>query len=192
MFQQVSLSAVAFSNWIPVDYRQYPPNVGVNVEVPSTVTGTYNVEFTTDPLLGVGNRFMLFDAQIPTSITRAATVATVVLPNHGLDTDDAIIVRSSNFPPGNGQTTALDGYFAVASVVDLNTFTYTVANSGITTASQFVEIIPTRVVIGSSMSALTTSFSGNFGFPIRAVRLNVTAYAGTGAITLQVTQGVTG
>lgn len=177
----VTLSAIGKSEWQPLDYRQRPPFVTVNVLVPSTITAiTYNVEYTNDDLLGV-------TTVTPTSITRSTTTATVVSPSHGLNVGDSIRVFRTGFP--DNQATSLDGLFSVASVTDLNTFTYTVANSGVSAGSAVSYYIPMRVTVLSSFSAKTASLDGNISFPCRAARLNVTAYTGTGAATLMLTQG---
>lgn len=47
--QKITVSAVAASNWIPVDYKQSPMNVGVACVVVSG-TATYTVEYTFDDI----------------------------------------------------------------------------------------------------------------------------------------------
>ena len=43
----VTLSATGTSAWIPVDYRQAPFNIGVQIDVTGTITG-WTVEVTMD------------------------------------------------------------------------------------------------------------------------------------------------
>lgn len=191
MYQSVSLNAVGVSEWVPLNYRQRPPEVSLDVIVASTVTGSYNVEYTYDDLMGEGNDFMNISLVVPTSITRAAAVATVVSPAHGLNVGDSIRVINTGFPNGTlgAGATSMDGLFTVASVVDFNTFTYAVANSGITTASTWAKYIPMHVFSLTAFAAKTATQDGSLTQPVRAVRLHVLTYAGTGNVTLQVTQG---
>lgn len=191
MYQSTTLGAVGFSEWVPLNYRQRPPEVQVNVVVPSTVTGTFSVDYTNDLVLGEGNDFSLLAWVVPTSITRAAAVATVVQPNHGMNVGDSVRVANSGFPNGTlgAGATTMDGLFTVASVVDANTFTYAVTNSGITTASTWARYIPMHVFTPTALSGKSASTDATLTFPCRAVRLRCTAYAGTGLIAMTVTQG---
>lgn len=174
-------NAIGSTEWLPLDYRQRPPTVTINVLVPSTVSAvTYSVDYTNDDLMGNTKVF-------PSSISRTTTTATVVSPLHGLNVGDSLRVLGTGFP--NNQATTLDGLFTVASVTDANTFTYTVTNSGVTAASSQTYYIPMRVTTLSSFSGKTASFDGNVAFPVRAVRLRVTAYTGTGNVLMEVTQG---
>jgi hypothetical protein len=70
-------------------------------------------------------------------------------------------------------------------VVMSGTLTYTVEHT-------FDNIFDTAVTPtwfpNTSVSAETTSVDGNYAFPVRAIRLNVTAYT-SGAATLTVLQG---
>lgn len=174
-------NAIGSTEWLPLDYRQRPPTVTINVLVPSTVTAvTYSVDYTNDDLMG--------NTKVsPSSITRVTTTATVVSPLHGLNVGDSIRVLGTGIP--NAQATSLDGLFSVASVTDANTFTYTVANSGVTTSSLQAYYIPMHVTTLSSLSGKTATADGNVAFPVRAVRLRVTAYTGTGNVLMEVTQG---
>ncbi len=192
MFQQVSLGAVGISPWVPLDYRQRPFDAGLQVQVPSTVTAvTYNLEVTTSRQsktpAGIGNG----DNVIPTSITRATTVATVVTPFlHGLNVNDSVIVFDSNptsSPNADSPLTSLDGQFLVASIINDTSFTYTVANSGTAAAGNFVSYIP--LFHQPIITGQTTAIFAGLNSPATAVRLNVTAYTGTGNVIMNVIQG---
>jgi len=196
MFQQVSLTAIGISPWVPLDYRQRPFNVGIQVQVASTVTAVgFTVEVSTSRWsktpAGLGGG----DNVIPTSITRVTTVATVVTPfNHGLNVNDTIIVFDSDptsSPNADSGATTLDGTFLVASVVSATSFTYTVVDSGTGAAGNFVSYIP--IFHQAASTALTGATASLFAAladqPATAVRLNVTAYTGTGPVTMNVIQG---
>jgi len=174
-----SLSGTGFAV-IPTDYRQRPPNIQLDVEVPAG-GATYSVLYTNDDILSVTSNV------IPTSITRVTTTATVVSPLHGLNTGDLVWVFNTGYP--NFQATSLDGGPFAITVTDQNTFTYAVANSGVTTGYQFSYYIGAHVFPAAALTAQTTRKDGNIAFPCSAVILNVTAYTGPGPVLMQVTQG---
>jgi len=167
----VTVSSAANSAWIPLSNKQTPFNVSLGVTLDNAASGiTYSVQHTFDQL---GNK------QYPASITRSGTVATVTLTAHGLRVGDSVIVAAAGAP--------LDGTYAVASVVDANTFTYTVANSGATAASPGAWLIPLRVFNHDVLAGKVVSAQDNYAFPITAVRLSLSAW-GAGSATLTVTQ----
>ena len=166
-----TLSAAGFGAWIPLDYLSTPFNVGIGVTLSDGATLTYDVEHTFDDI---------FNRRPISALSRAATVATLdFLENHGLVAGDWIQVDSAGAP--------FDGGFAVATVVDANTITYTVANSGPTEAApaSFARVVTARVFDHEFLVAQTTNGDGNYAFGCRACRLNVTAYTdGEATITI--------
>lgn len=105
------------------------------------------------------------------SLVRAGTVATVVDTDHGLSVGDCAIIQGSG-------SSNLDGERAVASVVDANSYTYTVANSGALTSYPGVRATNLRVFDHATMTAMTTRTDGNYAFPPQLIRLFCTAFTG--------------
>lgn len=176
MLYQVSISGTGNSGIIPVDYRQRPFNITVRAIVPSTETATFTVYQTTDNVLGPVNTV------VPTSISQVTTTATVVSPNHGLNTTDWIRVMYSG-------STKLDGFYPVASVTDKNTFTYTVT-SGSDTGGANTVYIPYRMVAITALSAKTATTDATIVAPVTGLLMNVSAHGGgTGNLIFEVLQG---
>lgn len=166
----VTVSAAGASQWIPLDVYRNPFSVSLGCTISSGATLTYAVNHTFDNP---------WDMQ-PVKLTRVTTTATAVLPAHGLvATTDSVIVEGAGAP--------FDGTYAVASIVDANTFTYTVANSGLTT-SLGGTVSRMRTFIHSSITGKTANSDGNYAYPVAAIRLNITSYT-SGNVTLAVTQG---
>jgi hypothetical protein len=153
--------------WHMCDFRANPFSVAFQVDIAGN-TGTYTVEH------GFCN-MVLEDC----NISRSTTTATVTLANHGLAVGDSIVVSNGGAP--------LDGTYAVASVTNVNVFTYTVANSGATTANG-ARILRIRVMPHSSIAAQTTSKDGNYAYPVQFVRARCTV-AGAGNYYFTVNQG---
>jgi hypothetical protein len=191
MYQSASIGATGFTEWVPLNYRQRPFETSIEVIVPSTVTGTFTVDYTYDDLLGEGNDFAPLSLVIPTSVSRTTTTATVVSPLHGLNVGDSIRMLYTGGVRGNAAfgATSMDGVFSVAAVTDANTFTYAVANSGVTAGSPWSRYIPMHVFSLAALTAKSASTDAAFDNPVRAVRLRCTAYSGTGNITMTVLQG---
>lgn len=74
-----------------------------------------------------------------TSLTRTGTTATAVVPGHGLTTGNTIKIL--------GAIQTAYNVTATATVVDANTFTYTVAGSPVTPATGFIELLPRRATV---------------------------------------------
>lgn len=78
-------------------------------------------------------------AKTVTSITRSGTVATATVPGHGmLEPGEEFAMEGATDANFNGTTRT------VASILDADRFTYTVANSGATTASGTITCYPRR------------------------------------------------
>lgn len=165
----VVVGSATFSQWIPVDSYINPISISLGCTISSGATLTYQVQHTFDSPWNMRQCVL----------SRSSTTATVTLADHGLVVGDSVLVEQAGAP--------FDGTFAVASVVDANSFTYTVLNSG-STGTYEGKIAPMRVFPHSSVTAKTTNSDGNYAYPVAAVRLNVTAYT-SGKVTLNVTQG---
>src|SRR5262245_42541994 len=137
----VRLSALGSSEWVVVD--RYTPGfvVGLGAKLSSNGNLTYSVEHTFDNILQ--------DFKPSSTITRAATVATIPITNHGLAVADFVRVLGAGAP--------FDGSFAVATVPDQNSVTVTVLNTGPTTASIDATVCTGRVFAHDTLAVKTTS-----------------------------------
>ena len=160
-----TLSAAGVSNWIPLNTHAINPTVGLAVVLNSTGNLTYDVEHTFSDLANVQD----------ITISRTTTTATVTHVAHGLVTGDCSVIMNTG-------TTNFDGNRTV-TVTDADTYTFTCANSGVTTASG--KAVPLNVFNHGTLAAQTTSQDGVYDAPISACRLNVTAYT-AGNATLHV------
>lgn len=166
------LSATGFAPWIPVNREQVAFNVSLGVAYSSDGNATVAVQHTFDDLWREYTDF---------SAARVTTVVTVTQTNHGLSTSDWVYVKN-----GGGN---FDGFFAVASAPSSSTFTYTVANSGITAPSSSITLQKARVRNHLTMVGMTASGDGNYISPVVAVRLSCSVYA-AGFVELMVNQGM--
>lgn len=168
---EVLVTAAGNSPWIPVDSQQSPFYIGLGVMPTSLASLTYSVQHTFDT----------FDGTHPVTIARSGTVATVTDTAHEASVGDSVFIRNS----GDAN---LDGTYDIASIVDANTFTYTVANTGATAGLPMTEGDVARVFNHSTLVAQTTRMDGNYQFPVAMVRLKVTTYA-SGQVSMVVMQG---
>ena len=169
--QRVSLSAAGLSPWLNIN-RMAQGNFGValGVKLSSGASLTYSVQHTSDPL---------WDPTKEWSASRATTTGTITKTNHGLSVGDWVQMDAA---------APFDTAYAVASVVDANNFTITVANSGATAVARGASNLWTaRVTETSGMSGQTTSKDGNYMVPPTACRLAITSYT-SGFATLDVRQ----
>lgn len=104
----------------------------------------------------------------PTSITRVAALATVVDPGHNLVNGSTIFVGGAGAP---FDTPAIG---ADVTVVDANSYTYAVANSGPLAAQVGGSLAHLRWFNHATLAAMNASANGNLAFPTRACRLNIT------------------
>lgn len=159
--QRVTLSAAGFSPWLNIN-RLPRGNFGValGVELSSGATLTYSVQHTTDPL---------YNAQTQEwSASRTTTTGTITRTNHGLSAGDWVQMDAA---------APFDTAYSVASVVDADNFTITVANSGATAVARgAANLWIARVRETLDMSGLSASAEGNYAFPPTACRLIITAY----------------
>lgn len=167
-------AALGNSAWAPLNQVQAEFGVGLGASITSGANLTYKVEHTFDDP-GPDKRHLV-------SISRAATVATVVDTDHRLSVADSVVVT------GTGSA-VLDGTFDVATVVDANTYTYTVANSGPTVDQGNSYLNSFRVYNHATIIAQTGRIDGNYAFPVQAIRLVVTAFV-SGKVDLTILQGM--
>lgn len=168
--QSVSLSAAGFSSWLNVN-RMPQGNFGVAFagEISSGATLTWGVQHTYDPL---------YEPTIEWSASRTTTTGTITRTAHGLSVGDWVEMDAA--APFNRA-------YSVASIVDANSFTVTVANSGATSVAKGASNLWTARVVDHSVTAKTTSFEGSYAVPPTAIRLNVSAYT-SGNVSLNVIQ----
>ena len=174
--QVVRLDNVGTSQWLFVDPRRnqdFQVSLAVTLDVSSTLT--YDVDLTYD--LNTVERWQ------DVSIARVTTTATVTLIGHGLATGDNVQVFDTNFI-GHNPESNLEGRFDV-TVIDKDNFSYTVANTGQTSA--IGRIISFRVFKHPTLQGDTAAEGGTQDSPVAAARLNVTAFT-QGAATLTVLQ----
>ncbi len=158
--QQVRrLSAAGYSSWMFLDTRRKWFGASISVKLSSGASLTYSVQHTFDNLR---NMFTDFTA------TRVTTTVTVTKVNHGLSVGDYVYQEGAGAP--------MDGDHVVASISSLDVFTYTVANSGVTSAPNS-RMATARVFPHSTLAALTASGDSNYMFPPAASRLYVSTYA---------------
>lgn len=174
--QVVRLDDLGFSQWLPVDNRRFSTEfqVGLQANLDDLSDLTYNVEVTKD----------LFSKERDQrcTIARVTTTATVTLIGHGLKTGDNVIIFDTNYTNHNPELN-LEGSLNV-TVVDKDTFTYTVVDTGQTSA---IGRIITFVVNQTNISGETLAVTDSTTDPVSAFRLNVTAFT-AGAVTLTVLQ----
>lgn len=175
--QVIKQSAAGSSKWLFVDNRRFSSDfeLGLQTTIESGATLTYDVELTTDRNTNVRWK--------KASISRTTTTATVTLANHGLKTGDNVIIFDTNYTNHNPETN-LEGSFDI-TVTGVNTFTYTVTDTGQTAA--ICRLISFNVFDHADIAAETTAQQGVQSTPVSAVRLNVTAFT-DGFVELTVLQ----
>lgn len=164
---KLSTAAVGATPWHMLDYKKNPFTVAFQVDIAGN-TGTYTVEH------GFCNM-----VKRSASISRSTTTATATLKDHGMAVGDSVVNEAYDAP--------FDGTYAVASVTDVDTFTFTVANSG-SSASATGRTLSVRVMPHSSVAAQTTSKDGNYAYPIQFIRCRCTV-SGAGNYQFTVNQG---
>lgn len=170
----INRAALGPSPWVPMNYLQNAFGVGLGAVISSGATLTYKVQHAFDDPWA--NRRQV-------SIARAGTVATVTDINHKLSVGDTIWVVGSG-------SSNLDGEYDVATVVDANSYTYTVVNTGATASeANHTWLSSVRAFDHATVVGETTDMDGNYAFPIRLIRLNVTAYT-NGNVDLMILQGL--
>jgi hypothetical protein len=170
----LTMAAQGNSQWAPVNSLQIAFAIGLAVVPSSGASLTATVQHTfDDPTI---------DRRHPIVIARAGTVATVTDTNHGLSVGDSAVIT------GSGDAN-LDGDREVATVVDANNYTYTVANTGATSGQTGVTAANFRVFNHATLAALVARTDGNYAFPVAAVRLRLPTYS-SGRCELIILQGM--
>ena len=164
-----SLGAAGFTDWLPIDRNQIDPKVGFGVTLSAGANLTYSIQHAyEDPA-----------AKVQVFLTRVTTTATMKKVGHKLRVADSVIVDAA---------APFGGTFAVASVVDADNITYTVANSGATKDTGMAAGL--RPFSHADVAAETTDQNGSYLFPISAMRLIITAFTGGTATLTMVQTGV--
>jgi hypothetical protein len=162
----VRLGAVGQSPWIPVDWLKNTFSIGL-VGIPSSnATLTWGVQHTFDDPGPEG--------ALPVSFSQTTTTITVTdlrqvssIAGHGASVADSVVLTSTQ--------AGVDGTYAVATVTSQSVYTLT------STVSQSASGANARANIlrpfnHATMTGQTGRLDGNYAFPIRALRLIVTAY----------------
>lgn len=148
----ITLGAAGFSPWLPLNYLQNQFHVGLAYTLSSGASLSARVQHTLDE---VGD-FAL------NAISRVTTTASVTRPAHGLLAGDYVEIRNSG-------AANLDGRYAIAAITSADVFTYTVANSGITSA--LAEVATGRVFTHPVLVGMISRQDSNYNWPVRAIRL---------------------
>jgi hypothetical protein len=169
------LSAAGYSPWVMINRVQSSFKVGLAVVLSSGAALTYSVEYSMDNPNDPVNLRQDF------VLTRTTTSLNVKWIAHGRSVGDWVKLWGN----GGGQ---LDGEYQIATVVDVDNFTVTVANSGPTAGNGTGWIQSMRVYTHAAMVSLAASSSGDFSSPVIATRLHVITYT-SGTADFEVIQG---
>jgi hypothetical protein len=180
-----TLAAVASSPWIIPGPMQETPGLGLALTFSSNANMTVSVQHTLDD-----------PEQNPRTVTlaRAGTVLTITDTAHNLIVGDNIVLSNPTNDPNNiwsgGGPPAVGTSYDVATIVDQNNYTVTVANSGSAAGAGAVRSF--RVFNHSILAGVTGApparSDGNYAFQIAATRLKCTVWT-AGTVTLTVQQG---
>ncbi len=175
--QVVTRNEAGTTKWLQVDNRRHGTEFNTSLAVTFDTDGnlTYDVDLTYDRF--DQNRYQ------KVTLARVTTTATATLVGHGLVTGDNVEIFDTNYTNHDSETN-FEGSFDV-TVVDKDTFTYTVANTGATSA--IGRAITFRVVKHPTLQGDTSAQVGIQNEPVSAVRLNITAFT-AGSATLTVLQ----
>ena len=144
--------------WIPVSRQSYG-TAGFTIHPQASTAGTYNVQFTSSDIFKTSRQ----------RFTRSTTTLTITVTAHGLTTTDACIVTGhSDF----------EAQYEVASVVDADNITVTVADSGAASGSLSFTPVVVDTITGFSGADATATASGNDFASICAIRLDASSVTG--------------
>ncbi len=182
---QMIRGATGPTGWCMVNYMQSNFNIGYRCTIGGATSPS--LTFSLEGADWSGN----YDTII--RLTRSTTTATLVFNaaedwsgntwvNHGLAVGDSLLIGGPDAP--------FAGTYAVASVVDSRTVTFTVANSGALVAGPGTYVARLFVIQGlNGVTGTSGATSGSITTPINFIRSNVTAFT-SGALTLSFNQGV--
>lgn len=171
---QAILTAAGVSPWFTAEYQRTPFSIGFGCSISSGASLTYSVQHSFDD---PSANLQIYPAG---SLTRSTTTATLTYTNHNLVVGDSLIIRNAGAP--------FDGTYTVAGVTNANVITFTVANSGATTANIQCTFSPIRVFNNSVTVAQTTSTDGNYAFNVSLIRAKITSYS-SGQLVFNLIQG---
>jgi hypothetical protein len=183
-----TLSANGDSPWIIPGPMLLATTLGLLLRFTSNANLTANVEYTySDPL----------QTERAVTLARAGTVLTVTDPAHKLNAGDAVQLSNPLLDPNNtwGADTLWKLWgtaYDIATIVDQNNYTLTVANAGAAAATGFIRsfALLTHPVLKAITGAPPARIDSSLGFPVGAIRLNVTGYvAGSAELTVQQAKG---
>ncbi len=183
---EVSLSAVGFSAWVPHDVYQTPPAISLICTPSSGANLTYSVQGTGDDVSPNAVRYVGW-SQTANTITVTDVGPPARGGTHGLSVGDFVLLL--NGPDGvgpGGQGVA----YSVATVVDAQHYTLTSANSK--TAQGEAQAVTARVFVNPLINAVTgvgAKAQAQWGYPVKASRLVVSAVTVAGVVSLVVLQG---
>lgn len=185
--QPQTLAAAVSSPWIIPGPMMLTPGLGLALTFSFNANLTVSVQHTFDD-----------PEQNSRAVTlaRAATVLTITDNGHNLIVGDNILLSNPNKDPNN----IWDGGFPagtsydIATIVDANNYTVTVANSGSAAGTGAVQSFRVFNNDDARLVGVTgnppTRVDGNYAFQIGACRLKCTAYtAGTATLTAQQGKG---
>ena len=152
--KRITVTYGTVGKWIPVDRRSYG-TIGFTVHPHTSSAGTYSVQFT-ESEIQKGRKC---------NVSRSTTTLTINYQSHGLTTSDDVILYGSYAGDYNAR-------YAVASVVDANNITVTVADAGTSTIAYVIPVIVDTLTDFSGVSGL---LSGNIFASVTAIRLNATS-----------------
>jgi len=154
MTQTMTVTEGTVGAWQPVDRRSYG-TIGFTVRPHTSSAGTYSVNYTLSDLQRGRENCVL---------SRTTTTLTITYPTHGLTTADDVIISGVLGSDYGGR-------YKVASVVDANNITVTVADAGSATLATVARVVVDTVTDFSAVSGL---LSGNIFASISAIRLDAT------------------
>ena len=177
--QEVSLGALGVSAWVQHDYYQTPPAITLAGSISSGAVLTWAVQATADDPATPSDRDV-FISQSTTVITVTDPGPSTRLGTHGLSVGDYVSLIGTSHA-------GVKGEYTVASVISPTQYTLTSAVSQ-TISGLVCQAITCRVFTHPSLTGQTGRNQGSWAFPVRASRLNVTAYT-SGIVSLEIIQG---
>jgi hypothetical protein len=177
----VYANAAGPTAWVPIDYLQSAFGIGLGFSVTNAASLTASVQHTFGSPIGTDNQT---HGVILSQSTTTVTVTDLgpwndATNGHGLLTGDSVQIQ--------GSTIGVDGIYTV-TVTSATQYTYTVSNSQSATSNSALAA-GLRVFNHVSLAGISSRADGNYAYPPRMIRLNVTAYT-SGAAILEILQGL--